>query len=116
MAEICIMLAGKGNIVSASMAALENLHERALIVGYSLIIIPDMIRYAGDGAGIKAITGGDKVAIDPRHKPPYFTRIPAVILGVNNIAMTFSDRSGGICGTGSFLTFHWSYQKTNAIY
>ncbi len=22
------------------------------------------------GAGIKAITGGDKVAIDPKHKPP----------------------------------------------
>lgn len=53
-------------------------------------------RYAGDGAGIKAITGGDKVAIDPKHKPPYSTRIPAVILAVNNNAMTFSDRSGGI--------------------
>ncbi len=96
MAEICTMLAGKGNTVSASMAALENPRERALIVGYSLIIMPDMTRYAGDGAGIKAITGGDKVAIDPKHKPPYSTRIPAVILAVNNNAMTFSDRSGGI--------------------
>jgi putative DNA primase/helicase len=96
LAEICTMLAGKANTVSASMAALENPRERALVVGYSLIIMPDMSRYAGDGAGIKAITGGDKVAIDPKHKAPYSTRIPAVILAVNNNAMTFSDRSGGI--------------------
>ncbi|EMN6592247.1 DNA primase, partial [Escherichia coli] len=61
-----------------------------------LIILPDMTRYAGDGAGIKAITGGDKVAIDPKHKAPYSTRIPAVVLAVNNSAMSFSDRSGGI--------------------
>ncbi|MCL7706883.1 DNA primase, partial [Enterobacter kobei] len=62
MAEICTMLAGKGNTVSASMAALENPRERALVVGYSLIILPDMTRCAGDGAGIKAITGGDRVS------------------------------------------------------
>ncbi|EDF9813692.1 DNA primase [Salmonella enterica subsp. enterica serovar Tennessee] len=96
MAEICTMLAGKGNTVSASMAALENPRERALIVGYSLIILPDMSRYAGDGAGIKAITGGDRVSIDPKHKAPYSIRIPAVVLAVNNNAMTFSDRSGGV--------------------
>ena len=96
MAEICTMLAGKANTVSARMAALENPRERALVVGYSLIIMPDMTRYAGDGAGIKAITGGDKVAIDPKHKAPYSTRIPAVVLAVNNNAMSFSDRSGGI--------------------
>lgn len=96
MAEICTMLAGKGNTVSANMAALENPRERALIVGYSLIILPDMTRYAGDGAGIKAITGGDRVSIDPKHKAPYSVRIPAVVLAVNNSAMTFSDRSGGI--------------------
>ncbi|MBC8944723.1 DNA primase [Xenorhabdus indica] len=95
-AEICSMLAGKGNTVSASMAALENSRERALIVGYSLIILPDQTRYVGDGSGIKAITGGDEVAIDPKHKQPYSTRIPAVVLAVNNNAMSFSDRSGGV--------------------
>ena len=96
MAEVCTMLAGKANTVSASMKALEDARDRALVVGYSLIIMPDMTRYAGDGAGIKAITGGDKVSIDPKHKAPYSTRIQAVVLAVNNNAMTFSDRSGGI--------------------
>ncbi|KAA1047908.1 primase-like DNA-binding domain-containing protein [Pseudocitrobacter sp. 73] len=96
MSEICNMLAGKGNSVAASMKNLEDARDRALVVGYSLIIMPDMTRYAGDGAGIKAITGGDKVSIDPKHKAPYSTRIQAVVLAVNNNAMTFSDRSGGI--------------------
>lgn len=96
MAEICTMLAGKANTVSASMKALEDARDRALVVGYSLIIMPDMTRCAGDGAGIKAITGGDKVSVDPKHKAPYSTRIQAVVLAVNNNAMTFSDRSGGI--------------------
>lgn len=95
-AEVCTLLAGRGNTVSANMKALEESRERALLVGFSLIIMPDMARYAGDGAGIKAITGGDKVAIDPKHKAPYSMQIPAVVLAINNNAMTFSDRSGGI--------------------
>ena len=95
-AEVCTLLAGRGHTVSATMKALEESRERALLVGFSLIIMPDMSRYAGDGAGIKAITGGDKVAIDPKHKAPYSVQIPAVVLAINNNAMTFSDRSGGI--------------------
>ncbi|HAF1607771.1 TPA: DNA primase [Salmonella enterica] len=96
MAEVATMLAGRNNTVSANMKALEEARERALLVGYSLIILPDMKRYAGDGSGLKAITGGDKVPIDPKHKAPYSMRIPAVVMAVNNNAMTFSDRSGGI--------------------
>ncbi|WP_339057976.1 primase-helicase zinc-binding domain-containing protein [Candidatus Regiella endosymbiont of Tuberolachnus salignus] len=96
LAEICTLLAGKNNRVSASMTALENPRERALIIGYSLIIMPDQIRYVGEGSGIKAITGGDEVSVDPKNKQPYSTRIPAVIVAVNNNAMSFSDRSGGV--------------------
>ncbi|WP_407644284.1 DNA primase family protein [Erwinia psidii] len=96
MAEICTMLAGKGNTQSASMSALENPKERELLVGYSLIVMPDMTRYVGDGAGLKAITGGDKVSVNPKYRQPYSMRIPAVVLAVNNNAMSFSDRSGGI--------------------
>lgn len=94
-AESFTMLAGKGNTVSASMAALKNLRERALRVG-GLIILLDMARYAGDGAGIGAITGGEWVTIDPKHKAPYSIRIPAVVLVKNNNAMMFSDRGWGI--------------------
>ncbi len=72
--------------------------------------MPDMTRYAGDGAGIKAITGGDKVSIDPKHKAPYSTRIQAVVLAVNNNAMTFSDRSGGFFMSAVNRAFSCAYQ------
>ncbi|MWP63297.1 toprim domain-containing protein, partial [Gilliamella sp. Pas-s25] len=77
-AEIATMLAGKNNTVSANMEALEKPRERSLIVGQSLIILPDQAKYIGEGNGIKAITGGDEVAIDEKYKKPYSTKIQGV--------------------------------------
>ncbi|MFQ1006957.1 primase-helicase zinc-binding domain-containing protein [Gilliamella apicola] len=95
-AEISTMLSGKNNTVIGTMDALEKARDRALIVGYSLVILPDQPRYMGSGAGLKAITGGDEVAIDPKHKQPYSCKIPAVVLVINNEAMRFNERNGGI--------------------
>ncbi|AHN25852.1 DNA primase, phage-associated / Replicative helicase RepA [Gilliamella apicola] len=95
-ADIATMLAGKNNTVSANMEALEKPRERSLIVGQSLIILPDQAKYIGEGNGIKAITGGDDVAIDEKYKKPYSTKIQGVILAINNNPMTFSNDDGGI--------------------
>ena len=73
-AEIATMLSGKNNTVIGTMESLEKARDRALVVGYSLIILPDQPRYMGSGAGLKAITGDDEVAIDPKHKQPYSVR------------------------------------------
>ncbi|WP_218057192.1 primase-like DNA-binding domain-containing protein, partial [Gilliamella sp. Choc5-1] len=37
-----------------------------------------------------------EVAIDPKHKQPYSCKIPAVVLVINNEAMRFNERNGGI--------------------
>jgi putative DNA primase/helicase len=95
-AEIATMLAGKNNTVSANMEALEKPRERSLIVGRSLIILPDQAKYIGEGNGIKAITGGDDVAIDEKYKKPYSTKVQGVVLAINNNPMTFSNDDGGI--------------------
>ena len=95
-AEIATILSGKNNTVIGTMESLEKARDRALVVGYSLIILPDQPRYMGSGAGLKAITGGDEVAIDPKHKQPYSCKIPAVVLVINNEAMRFNERNGGI--------------------
>ncbi|ELJ7124958.1 toprim domain-containing protein [Salmonella enterica] len=95
-ANIATMLAGKGNTVSASMKALEDGFERALLVDASLIIMPDMNHYQGEGAALKSITGGDDVMINHKYGRIYSAPIRAVILAVNNRAMTFSDTGGGI--------------------
>lgn len=105
MAEIATMLAGKDNTTSATIETLESSRERAAVIGYSLIILPDQEKWSGDGAGIKAITGGDAVSVDPKYRDAYSTHIPAVILAVNNNPMRFTDRSGGVSRRRVILHF-----------
>ncbi|HFW2925516.1 TPA: primase-helicase zinc-binding domain-containing protein [Salmonella enterica subsp. enterica serovar Potsdam] len=96
LAEIATMLAGEDNATSATIETLESPRERAALIGFSLIRLPDQDKWSGDGAGLKAITGGDAVSVDPKYKDAYSTHIPAVILAVNNNPMRFTDRSGGV--------------------
>ncbi|WP_312055170.1 phage/plasmid primase, P4 family [Pantoea brenneri] len=105
MAEIAMMLAGKDNTTSATIETLESSRERAAVIGYSLIILPDQEKWSGDGAGIKAITGGDAVSVDPKYRDAYSTHIPTVILAVNNNPMRFTDRSGGVSRRRVILHF-----------
>ncbi|HAS1323324.1 TPA: DNA primase, partial [Enterobacter hormaechei] len=96
LAEIATMLAGEDNATSATIETLESPRERAALIGFSLIRLPDQEKWSGDGAGLKAITGGDAVSVDPKYRDAYSTHIPAVILAVNNNPMRFTDRSGGV--------------------
>ncbi len=96
LAEIATLLAGEGNATSADIDTLEDPRKRASLIGFSLIRLPDQEKWSGDGAGLKAITGGDAVSVDPKYQNPYSTHIPAVILAVNNNPMRFTDRSGGV--------------------
>ncbi|NAT79105.1 DNA primase [Dickeya dadantii] len=96
LAEIATMLAGEDNTTAATINTIESSRERASLIGFSFIVLPDQEKWSGDGAGIKAITGGDAVMVDPKYRDAYSTRIPAVILAVNNTPMRFSDRSGGV--------------------
>lgn len=96
LAEIATMLAGEDNATSATIETLESPRERAALIGFSLIRLPDQEKWSGDGAGLKAITGGDAVSVDPKYRDAHSTHIPAVILAVNNNPMRFTDRSGGV--------------------
>jgi putative DNA primase/helicase len=96
LAEIATLLAGEDNATSADIETLEDPRKRASLIGFSLIRLPDQEKWSGDGAGLKAITGGDAVSVDPKYQNPYSTHIPAVILAVNNNPMRFTDRSGSV--------------------
>ncbi|WP_419963029.1 toprim domain-containing protein [Pantoea vagans] len=94
--SIATMLAGEHNTASGSMSTLDLARGRAQFVGKSLIILPDQTRYVGEGAGIKAITGGDPVEIDGKYEKQFTTVLNAVVLATNNEPMTFTERNGGI--------------------
>ncbi|HFU6515545.1 TPA: toprim domain-containing protein [Klebsiella pneumoniae] len=94
--SIATTLAGENNTASGSMSTLDLARGRAQFVGKSLIIMPDQTRYVGEGAGIKAITGGDPVEIDGKYEKQFTTVLNAVVMATNNEPMTFTERNGGI--------------------
>ncbi|GHM17398.1 hypothetical protein ECZU43_14560 [Escherichia coli] len=63
MAEIATLLAGEDNATSATIETLESPRERAALTGFTDTPAgPE--KWSGDGAGLKAITGGDAVSVD----------------------------------------------------
>lgn len=93
---IAMILAGERNTASGSMSSLDSARGRSQFVGKTLIIMPDQTRYVGEGAGIKAITGGDPVEIDGKYEKQFTTVINAVVVATNNEPMAFTERNGGI--------------------
>lgn len=109
--SIATTLAGEHNTASGSMSTLDLARGRAQFVGKGLIIMPDQTRYVGEGAGIKAITGGDPVEIDGKYEKQFTTVLSAVVLATNNEPMTFTERNGGIARRRVIFPLTTRYQR-----
>ncbi|EHX1164746.1 TPA: phage/plasmid primase, P4 family [Escherichia coli] len=94
--HIASLLAGKQNTVSAEMTSLDDAGGRAQVVGSRLIVLTDQPKYTGEGTGIKKITGGDPVEINPKYEKRFTAVIRAVVLATNNNPMIFTERAGGV--------------------
>lgn len=94
--HIASLLAGKQNTVSAEMTSLDDAGGRAQVVGSRLIVLADQPKYTGEGTGIKKITGGDPVEINPKYEKRFTAVIRAVELATNNNPMIFTERAGGV--------------------
>lgn len=94
--HIASLLAGKQNTVSAEMTSLDDAGGRAQVVGSRLIVLDDQPKYTGEGTGIKKITGGDPVEINPKYEKRFTAVIRAVVLATNNNPMIFTERAGGV--------------------
>ncbi|EER0469849.1 DNA primase [Escherichia coli] len=94
--HIARLLAGKQNTVSAEMTSLDDAGGRAQVVGSRLIVLADQPKYTGEGTGIKKITGGDPVEINPKYEKRFTAVIRAVVLATNNNPMIFTERAGGV--------------------
>ena len=94
--QVATLLAGKNNTASGNMAALDDAGGRAQFAGKRLITLPDQPKYTGEGTGIKAITGGDAMEINPKYEKQYTAVLRAVVIATNNTPMIFTERSGGV--------------------
>ncbi len=95
-AQIATMLAGEQNTESGRLVDLDEPRGRENFVNKTLILCPEQSRYGGDGGGLKSISAGDLVNIDPKHKSKFKAVIPAIVLIVNNEPTRFTERNGGI--------------------
>ena len=93
--QVATLLAGKHNTASGNMAALDDAGGRAQFAGKSLITLPDQPKYTGEGTGIKAITGGDAMEINPKYEKRY-TAVLRAVIATNNTPMIFTERAGGV--------------------
>lgn len=94
--ELAAVLVGRKNVVSKCLEELDRSRDRDSLDSARLITIPDQQRYHGQGAGLKGITGGDLLRIDPKNKQPYSTYIKAVVLMSHNGTVNFTERNNGI--------------------
>lgn len=96
MANLCGLLVGAENVGSSSMKRMESDFGLESVWDKRLIQLPDQPKYIGDGALLKAITGGDEVSINPKGKTIFSAKVRAVVMATNNEPMVMTERNGGI--------------------
>lgn len=104
--NIARMLVGSDYETASDMSSLDTKRDREILINKQLITLPDQPRYTGGGSGIKAITGGDAVSIDPKNRTPFSTVIRAVVIATNNVPMHFTERNGGIARRRVIIGFN----------
>ncbi|MGC7589245.1 DNA primase family protein [Bisgaard Taxon 46] len=95
-AHIATLLAGEQNTISAKLEDFDNAKDLEGFENKTLILCPEQSKYAGEGGGLKAISGGDLLRVNPKHKKPFFTKITALIMLINNEPCRFTERAGGV--------------------
>ncbi len=93
--EIAKLLSGDDNHVGITLKALDHETQRCIVIDKTLIISGDQQKYLGDGATIRAITGGDDIFFNPKHKKPFSRKINAIFMTTNNTPIVFTENSGG---------------------
>ncbi|QFI53521.1 primase-helicase zinc-binding domain-containing protein [Aeromonas simiae] len=106
MANLCELLVGSRNVGSSSMKRLESDFGLESVWDKRLILLPDQPKYIGDGATLKAITGGDEVSINQKGKPMFSAKVRAVVLATNNEPMVITERNGGMSRRRVIFTFN----------
>ncbi|WP_440163289.1 DNA primase family protein [Actinobacillus pleuropneumoniae] len=95
-ANIATLLAGERNTISAKLEDFDNAKDLEGFEDKTLILCPEQSKYGGNGGGLKTTSGGDLLRVNPKHKKPFFTKITALIMLINNEPCRFTERAGGV--------------------
>ena len=98
LVRLLIALIGESNTVSSDLEKLENNgFETAMLYGKKLVIISDSSRYGREVSVLKAITGGDPIRLEKKHRQQQnsFIFSGAVIIASNEPIQS-SDYTSGL--------------------
>lgn len=94
--ELAKLLAGEQNSVSITLKELESQTARAKLIDKTFIYSPDQSSYVGDGAELRAVTGGDEISVRMLYRDSFDTRINAIFLMTSNGNVVFTEHNGGM--------------------
>lgn len=109
--QLATLLAGEKNTETGRLIDLDEPRGRETYKDKTLIICPEQPRYGGDGSGLKNISGGDALQIDPKNKTRFKTIIPAIVLIINNEPTKFTERCGGVDRRRVIFSFNRTVQE-----
>lgn len=95
-AAIATLLVG---IKYTAAGRLENFDDERGLAGLEnkrLIICSEQTKYAGDGSGVKAVTGGDIRQVRYLYQDSFYTVVRASVMIVNNEPCKWTERNGGV--------------------
>ena len=95
-ASIATLLAGVKNTASSNLEKFDDERGLSGLENKTLILCPEQSKYAGDGSGLKSITGGDTVRVRYNYRDPFDVKITALVMLINNRPCSFTERSGGV--------------------
>ncbi|MDH2998665.1 DNA primase [Pasteurellaceae bacterium LFhippo2] len=95
-ANIATLLIGGHNTSSARLENFDDERGLAGLENKKLIICPEQAKYAGDGSGIKKVTGGDIIRVRYNYQDAFDTIAQSMIMLVNNEPCRWTDRNGGV--------------------
>lgn len=95
-ASIASLLAGVKNTASSNLEKFDDERGLSGLENKTLILCPEQSKYAGDGSGLKSITGGDTVRVRYNYQDPFDVKITALVMLINNRPCSFTERSGGV--------------------
>lgn len=109
--ELAKLLAGEENSTAISLKELENANARTKLIDKTLFYSSDQEAYIGDGAELRAITGGDSISVKLLYKEPFDIAIKAVYMMTNNSSVIFKENNGGIARRRVIFHFNKAVPK-----
>ncbi|QNS14714.1 DNA primase family protein [Mannheimia bovis] len=94
--EVGKMLSGDDNHEAITLSILNEDKARDIILNKTFLYSSDQAKYIGDASILKQISSGEEVTFNPKNKPPFSTKVKAIIAICSNTLPIYKNDGGGM--------------------